>query len=205
MSLSRHLFRRAPQVLNPYQLHEFSSTTRDTHHKDHMRIHEYLPPSNYLNSWETPRNPKEAQWKLAFLRREYTKQVKTVRKEYIREMELQKLEKLKKDEARREALRIANEERKAAKVAEKKAKAKEREIAEEEFRRTLMKERAEKLEYWRMRTKKTKEKEKEKRELLRRKSSEWIAESVLEKKIFDSTVHITPLCPATPEPNDNFF
>lgn len=138
MSLSRHLFRRAPPVLNPYHLREFSSTNRDTHHKDHQRTHEYLPPSNYLNSWDTPRNPKEAQSKLAILRREYAKQVKAVRKQYIREMELQKLEKLKKDEARREALRIANEERKAAKAAEKKAKAKEREIAEEEFRQTLV-------------------------------------------------------------------
>lgn len=64
--------------------------------------------------------------------------MKAVRKEYIREMELQKLEKLKMDEARRETLRIANEERKAAKAAEKKAKAKEREIAEAEFRKTLV-------------------------------------------------------------------
>lgn len=138
MSLSRHLFRRAQQVLSPYHLREFSSTVRDTHHKDHQRTHEYLPPSNYLNSWDTPRNPKEAQSKLALLRREYAKQVKAVRKQYIREMELQKLEKLNKDEARREALRIANEERRAAKAAEKEAKAKEREIADKEFCQTLV-------------------------------------------------------------------
>lgn len=67
-----------------------------------------------------------------------------------------------------------------------------------------MKERAEKLEYWRMRTKQIKEKKEEKHELLRRKSSEWIDESVLEKKIFDTTVHTTPLCPA-PRNNDYFF
>lgn len=68
-----------------------------------------------------------------------------------------------------------------------------------------MKERAEKLEYWRMRSKQIKEEEEQKRELLRRKSSEWIDESVLEKKIFDTTVHTTPLCPGTPGNNDYFF
>lgn len=138
MSLSRHLLRRRPQALNPCHIRQFSTTANTAHHKDHQRTHEFLPPSNYLNSWETPRNPKEAESRLALLRREYAKQMKAVRKEYIREMELQKLEKLKMDEARRETLRIANEERKAAKAAEKKAKAKEREIAEAEFRKTLV-------------------------------------------------------------------
>lgn len=139
MSLSRHLLRRAPPLppsVNPLLHHRNFSTT--THHIDHQRTQEFLPAENYLNSWKPPKDPKEAQSKLALLRREYAKKVKVVRKKYIREMEFQKLEKLKRDEAKKEALRIANEQRKAAKEAERKAKAKEREVAEEEFRQTLV-------------------------------------------------------------------
>lgn len=51
-----------------------------------------------------------------------------------------------------------------------------------------MKERAEKLEYWRMREKKFEEKKKEKNELLRRQSSLWVYESEIEKKAFNETV-----------------
>lgn len=61
-----------------------------------------------------------------------------MRKDYIKEMELQRIEKLRKDEARMEALRIANKERKAAKDAKKKAEAIERQAAEEEFRQMLV-------------------------------------------------------------------
>lgn len=42
-----------------------------------------------------------------------------------------------------------------------------------------MKERAEKLEYWRMRQNKIQEKKKEKNDLLRRESSNWVDESDL--------------------------
>lgn len=108
-------------------------------------------------------------------------------------MELQRLEKLRKDEAKKEALRIANEERKAAKAAKKKAEAIEREAAEEEFRRTLMKERAEKLEYWRVRQMKIKEQKKAKKELLHRQSSIWVDESELEKKTLEAIVDTIPL------------
>lgn len=72
------------------------------------------------------------------LRRQYAKQVKEVRKEYIQEMEVQRIEKLRKDEAKKEALRVANEERKAAKLEAKKVKAAERMVAEEDFRRMLV-------------------------------------------------------------------
>ncbi|KAL2500366.1 hypothetical protein Fot_34214 [Forsythia ovata] len=108
-------------------------------------------------------------------------------------MELQRLEKLRKDEAKKEAMRIANEERKAAKAAKKKAEAIERQAAEEEFRRTLMKERVEKLEYWRMREMKVEEKKKEKKELLHRQSSIWVDESELEKKTLEAIVDTTTL------------
>lgn len=108
-------------------------------------------------------------------------------------MELQRIEKMRKDEAKKEAQRIANEERKVAKAAEKKAKAKEREAAEEEFRKTLLKERQEKLEYWRMREKNFSKKKKEKNDLLQRQSSMWIDEKELEKKTLEAivdTVHL---------------
>ncbi|KAK6122808.1 hypothetical protein DH2020_043451 [Rehmannia glutinosa] len=202
------------------------------------------PPTSYINSWKPSQNPKEAAAQLAFLRLDYARKVKLMRKEYINEMELQRIEKLRKDAARKEALRIANEERKAAKDAKKKAEAIERQAAEEEFRQMLplkiepmllepshlmepnlvspichsppiqeppcflrcpfsidadgntsyrTKERAEKLEYWRMREKKIEEKKKEKNELLRRQSSLWVDESELDKKVFEAVVDTTPL------------
>lgn len=72
------------------------------------------------------------------LRRDYAKQVKQVRKEYIREVELMRLEQQRKDEARREALRLANEEKKKLKAEAAKLRAHERELAEKEFRQTLV-------------------------------------------------------------------
>ncbi|WMV31386.1 hypothetical protein MTR67_024771 [Solanum verrucosum] len=296
MSLYRQLLRKTPaaQTLKPIlrsisTAADSTSTAVQSHHNDHQRNHEFRPPSDYLNSWTAPKDPKEAEAKLARLRREYAKKVKEVRKEYIQEMELQRIEKMRKDEAKKEAQRIANEERKVAKAAEKKAKAKEREAAEEEFRKTLMiiaiseesmqvlevlvswfrmttntlkashisllpygppnhcwdnppsalvctatafivpafysltcplwhgpvcapeadklprqkselsphliqlKERQEKLEYWRMREKNFSKKKKEKNDLLQRQSSMWIDEKELEKKTLEAivdTVHL---------------
>nr|GEV09804.1 hypothetical protein [Tanacetum cinerariifolium] len=108
-------------------------------------------------------------------------------------MELLKAEKQRKDEMKKEALRIQSHERKAAKDLEKKAKAEERKLAQEEFRQTLLKERAEKLEYHKKREQKFMEKKKEKNELLRRQSSIWIDENELEKKIQDALYDHTPL------------
>ncbi|KAL0382791.1 UNVERIFIED_CONTAM: hypothetical protein Scaly_0566400 [Sesamum calycinum] len=187
MSLSRHLLRRVPSQSAALRHFSTTPTTAVSESPSSQRIqHEFLPPTSYINSWKHPRNPKEAAAQLAFLRRDYERKVKEMRKEYIKEMELQRIEKLRKDEARKEALRIANEERKAAKDAKKKAEAIERKAAEEEFRQMLMKERAEKLEYWRMREKKIQEKKKEKNELLRRQSSLWIGPSEIEKKTLDA-------------------
>lgn len=115
-----------------------SFSTAPSYHNHHRQNHKYVSPSEFINSWDPPKDPKEAESKLAHLRRQYAKQVKEVRKEYIQEMELQRIEKQRKDEAKKEALRIANEERKAAKMAAKKAKAAERQLVEEEFRQTLV-------------------------------------------------------------------
>ncbi|GFP80681.1 hypothetical protein PHJA_000211400 [Phtheirospermum japonicum] len=262
MSLSRHLFR--PRASKSFVLCHFSTVpTSEPPASSRRNHHEFLPPTTYINSWKPSRNPKEAAAQLAFLRRDYDRKVKEMRKTYIEEMELQRIEKLRKDAARKEALRIANEERKAAKDAKKKAEAIERQAAQEEFRRMLdlafalrnasqfhnidiafyvlsffffcndcgaipfsgsllphgfshepqimdfpplevasqgrrhpnykMKERAEKLEYWRMREKKIEEKKKEKNELLHRQSSIWVDESYLEKKVFEAVVDTASL------------
>ncbi|KAI3470000.1 hypothetical protein Pfo_026663 [Paulownia fortunei] len=187
MSLSRHLLRRAPSesaVLRHFSTAPTSTTSESS--SAHRNHHDFLPPSSYLNSWKPSRNPKEAAAQLAFLRRDYDRKVKQIRKEYIKEMELQRIEKLRKDAARKEALRIANEERKAAKDAKKKAEAIERQAAEQEFRQMLMKERADKLEYWRMREKNIEEKKTGKNELMRRQSSLWVDESEIEKKTLEA-------------------
>lgn len=104
----------------------------------HCENHEFLSRNSFLGSWEAPRDPKEAEAKLARLRREYAKQVKEVRKEYIREMEVMKIEKERKDEARREALRVANEERKKLKAQAAQLRAQERDIERQQFRETLV-------------------------------------------------------------------
>ncbi|XP_057766320.1 stress response protein NST1 [Salvia miltiorrhiza] len=191
MSLSRHLFRRGPSESAVFR--HFSTAHTSGSSLAHRHQHEFDPPSSYINSWKPPRNPKEAARQLALLRRDYDRKVKEIRKEYINEMELQRFEKLRKDEARKEALRIANEERRLAKDAKKKAEAIERQAAEEEFRQMLMKERAEKLEYWRMREKKIEELKKEKKDLLRKQSSKWIDEAELVKTAMNSVITDVPI------------
>jgi hypothetical protein len=56
-----------------------------------------------------------------------------------------------------------------------------------------MKERAQKLESWREKEKLKAQKKAEDRELLRRKSSMWVAEDKLETKVLQAIMHTTPL------------
>ncbi|XVF29089.1 hypothetical protein REPUB_Repub15cG0090000 [Reevesia pubescens] len=170
-----------------------SFSTKSSHHSTHQQTHKYLDPNSFLGSWKSPNDPKEAEKKLAQLRRDYAKQLKHVRKEYIHEMEFLRLEKLRKEEARKEAIRVANEERKRLKAEAAKVRAQERMVAEAEFRQTLLKERAEKLENWRMKQKIQDGKKKEVNELLRRQSSMWIEEPDFERKILEAMVDTTPL------------
>ncbi|KAI3706217.1 hypothetical protein L6452_23813 [Arctium lappa] len=138
MASSRLLLRAAkPRILDnifsqqllPHR--SLSTTVSPSHHNEHQRNHQYHARNDYLNSWKPPKDPKEAQAKLSRLRRDYAMK--------------------RKDEIQKEALRIEGEERKAAKAAPKKAKAAQRQVAQEEFRQTLLKERAEKLKYHKMR------------------------------------------------------
>ncbi|KAJ6754605.1 hypothetical protein OIU79_027255 [Salix purpurea] len=160
---------------------------------NHQNTHKFLEPNSFIGSWETPKTPKEAEAKLARLRREYAKQVKVLRKEYIVEVEALRIEKQRKEEARKEAIRVANEERKKLKAEAAKVRAEERKIEQEEFRKLLLKERAEKLENWRMKEKRQGEKKKVKHGLLHRQSSIWIDGQELEKKIMEVMVDGTQL------------
>ncbi|CAJ1844869.1 unnamed protein product [Sphenostylis stenocarpa] len=164
-------------------LRAFSTSARASQQREN---HKFLSPNSFLGSWKAPRDPKEAEAKLAMLRRDYAKQVKEVRKEYIREMEAMKIEKERKDEVLREALRVANEERKKLKAQAAQLRAQERDIERQQFRQTLLKERAEKLENWRMKAKMHEKKKEEKKELLRRQSSMWVDERNLEIEIVES-------------------
>ncbi|XP_021888288.1 vicilin-like seed storage protein At2g18540 [Carica papaya] len=180
-------------------LRELAKTIRSfsnkatSHHSHHQQTHKFLEASSFIGSWEAPKNPKEAESRLTQLRRDYAKQVKELRKEYVHEMALLRLEKQRKDEARMQTIRAANEERKRLKAEVAKVRAQERMVAEEEFRRTLLKERIEKLENWRMKEKVREDKKTEKSKLLSRQSSMWIDESELEKKIKDALDDTTSL------------
>ncbi|KAJ4846027.1 hypothetical protein Tsubulata_002542 [Turnera subulata] len=156
------------------------SSSAASHHNNHQQTHKFLERNSFIGSWEAPKTPEEAQAKLAMLRRQYAKQVKAVRKEYIAEMEMMRIEKQRKEEARKEALRAANEERRKLKAEAAKVRAQERQIALEEFRQTLSKERAEKLENWRMKEQEREGKKKAKIDLLHRQSSMWVDENKLE-------------------------
>ncbi|CAH8390446.1 unnamed protein product [Eruca vesicaria subsp. sativa] len=172
-------------------LKTFSSEA--THHRFHKETHSFLEPERFINSWEVPRDPREAERMLAELRRDYAKKVSLFRKDYVHEIEMLRVEKQRKDEARLVAERAVNEERKRLKAEVAKVRAEERKVFEEEFRRTLMKEREEKLEFSRMTGLKREEKKKDKKKLLHEQSSLWIEPKELEKKITEALVESTTL------------
>ncbi|KAH0456995.1 hypothetical protein IEQ34_014902 [Dendrobium chrysotoxum] len=100
--------------------------------------HDFLKPCEFLGSWKPASDPREAEARLDRLRKDYSKQVAQLRKEYTHEMEILRAEKQRKDEAKREAIRLANEQRKAAKSAAAETLAAQRKAFQEEFRQTLV-------------------------------------------------------------------
>ncbi|KAG7612373.1 hypothetical protein ISN44_As05g043940 [Arabidopsis suecica] len=184
--LSRFVRRQSENASMIGSLRSFSADA--THHRFHQETHNFLEPEYYIGSWEAPTDPKDAERKLAQLRRDYAKKVRVYRKEYIHEIEMLRVEKQRKDEARLLAERAANEERRLLKAEAAKVRAEERKIADEEFRQTLIKERAEKLEMWKMMGQKREEKIKEREKLLREQSSLWIEQKELERKITEALV-----------------
>ncbi|URD75955.1 hypothetical protein MUK42_08295 [Musa troglodytarum] len=157
------------------------------------RPHDFSKPCELIGSWTPGANPREAAARLDRLHRDYRKQMKQVRAECAYEMELLRIENQRKDDARREAFRLANEERKKAKAAAAETRAAERKAVKEELRLTLLKERAEKMENWRAKENTRQAKEAEKKELLRRRSSEWIKDENFERRILEAIVDTTPL------------
>lgn len=133
-TISRPLFRNLSRRFST----AVEGAPASSHRNSHLQTHKFLEPDSYLGSWNAPKNPKEAEKKLAQLRRDYAKKVKETRKQYIEEMELVRLEKQRKDEARKEAIRIANEERKKLKAEAAKVRAAERKVAREEFQQTIV-------------------------------------------------------------------
>ncbi|KAK9682209.1 hypothetical protein RND81_10G058100 [Saponaria officinalis] len=168
-----------------------STTQKPSHHRDHIQNHVYQKPSTFIGSFlqdEPPQNPKQALAKLALLRRDYAKQVKEVRKLYIEEMELQRQEQLRKAEARKLEILRQREERLISKAAAAQARAAQRKAFEHDFRLQLMKEKTEKLEYWRSRQKAIAERKNNKKELICKQSFQWIDEEELESKLLNAMV-----------------
>ncbi|XP_010442379.1 PREDICTED: uncharacterized protein LOC104725414 [Camelina sativa] len=99
-----------------------SFSAEATHHRYHQETHNFLEPESYIGSWEAPKDPKDAD------RRDYAKKVTVYRNEYIHEIEMLRVEKQAKDEARLLAERAANEERRRLKAEAAKVRAEERKI-----------------------------------------------------------------------------
>ena len=99
--------------------------------------HEFAKPSGYLGSWEPAAEPREAWARLDRLRKGYARDVRQLRRQYAYEVQLMDAERQRKADARAEAARIANQERKAAKLAAAQTRAAERR-AFEDFRQTLI-------------------------------------------------------------------
>ncbi|CAM0874340.1 unnamed protein product [Alopecurus aequalis] len=164
--------------------------------------HEHSQPSGYLGSWGQTApttaaagggDTREAWARLERLRKGYARDVGKLRRQYAYEAQLLEAERQRKAEARAEAVRVANEERKAAKAAAAQTRAAERRAFELDFRQALMKERAEKLESWRNKEKLKAQKKVDHRELLRKQSSIWVSEDKMDQKILQAILHTTPL------------
>ncbi|KAI3997747.1 hypothetical protein MKX01_007634 [Papaver californicum] len=183
-SSSRQIFRSISLSSPSHCLKTFTSSslvTTKPSSSHHQHVQEYSEQCNFLGR---------------LLRRDDAKQVRELRKDYFNEMELQRQEKQLKDESNKQAIRIAKQERKAAKAAMSKARAAERQIFEEEFRRTLVTSlflNSQNLESWRLKEHVTEEKKLKKAKELRKQSSVWIEETDMEKKILEAIVDSNPL------------
>ncbi len=100
--------------------------------------HEFSKPSDYLGSWEPAGDPREAWARLERLRKGYARDVRQLRRQYSYEMQLLEAERQRKAEARAEAARLANEERKATKAAAAQTRAAERRAFEDYFLQALV-------------------------------------------------------------------
>lgn len=149
--------------------------------------------ASFIGSWKPTDNPGLAKSRLVKLRKNYEKEVKELRKRYFYEMEAKRLEDQVKHEAELERIRVAREERKAAKRERSQLLAAQRQQQAEELRELLRKERAKKAEIRMRREKSHEQKRAKEQELIRKKSSLWIDEKDLDRRIVEAIVDTTPL------------
>lgn len=149
--------------------------------------------ASFIGSWKPTDSPGVAKARLVKLRKNYEKEVKELRKQYFYEMEAKKLEDQVKREAELERMRIAREERKAAKRERSQLLATQRKQQSEEFREMLQRERANKAERRMRKEKSLEQKRGREKELIWKKSSLWIDEKDLDKRIVEAMVDTTPL------------
>lgn len=74
MATSGSLLRKTYQISKSIR-QLCTSAAATTHHRQPPQNHEFLEPNSFLGSWEPPKDPKEAEARLALLRRQYAKQV----------------------------------------------------------------------------------------------------------------------------------
>lgn len=149
--------------------------------------------ASFIGSWKPTDNPGLAKSRLVKLRKSYEKEVKELRKQYFYEVEAKKLEDQAKREAELERMKVAREERKAAKRKQSQLLAAQRQQQAEEFREMLSKERARKAERRMQKDKTHEQRRAREKELVRKKSSLWIEEKDLDRRIVESMVDTTPL------------
>jgi len=149
--------------------------------------------ASFMGSWKPTDNPGLAKSRLVKLRKNYEKEVKELRKQYFYEMEAKKLEDQVKREAELERMKVAREERKAAKRERSQLLATQRQQQSQEFREMLQRERAKKAEIRMRKEKSLEQKRAREKELIWKKSSLWIDEKDLDRRIVEAMVDTTPL------------
>lgn len=149
--------------------------------------------ASVIGSWEPTDNPGLAKARLVKLRKSYEKEVKELRKQYFYEMEAKRLEDQAKREAELERMKVAREERKAAKRERSQLLAVQRQKQAEEFREMLSKERARNAERQMQKAKSLEQRRAREKDLIRQKSSLWIDEKDLDRRIVEAMLDTTPL------------
>lgn len=140
-----YLLRRAHHHHDHHRLHLSlrSLTTKIDHPSKYgpPRPHEHTKPSTFLSTWKDPpptSDPRDALRRLEDLRKDYSRKVSACRKEYMYEMEMQRQEKIMKEQAKRDASRVAREESKAAKKETDVARLEKHNAFREELKLTLV-------------------------------------------------------------------
>ncbi|GLJ49549.1 hypothetical protein SUGI_1050920 [Cryptomeria japonica] len=149
--------------------------------------------SSYWGTWEPTNNPRVAQARLVKIRKDYKMQVSELRKQYYNELQAQKLEEDAMAKLRRSRVLAAKEKRNAAKKEQARLSALERLQQQAEFTQLLLKEKAEKAERQMRKLRQIEKRRDKDKELIRQKSSQWIDEKELDRRIVEAFVDTTQL------------